>query len=86
MMVLSLSVIESTDLEAIDFPAAYLLYADLEHPQLMRLDKELSKELVEVDRNYTNFLQPDGTIFVELIKALYGLPEASKLWFTHLSS
>jgi hypothetical protein len=74
MMVLSLSVIESRDLEAIDFPGAYL-YADLEHPQLMRLDKELSKELVEADRCYTNFLQPDGTVCLNSLKRFTDYPK-----------
>ena len=30
--------------------------------------------------------EPDGSIYVQLEKALYGLPEAGRLWHEHLTS
>jgi hypothetical protein len=85
MMVLCIAASERRDIEAIDFPGAYL-NAFLKEPQLMRLDKQLVMELLQVEPSYAKYVQSDGTILVELVKALYGLPEAAKLWYEHLSN
>jgi hypothetical protein len=83
MMVLSISANESRDIEAIDFPGAYL-NANLAEPQLMKLDRVMAEEAVKLDPNLQQYVQQDGTMLVELTKALYGLPEAAKLWHLHL--
>jgi len=83
MIVLCIAAVEKRKLEAIDFPGAYL-NATLDEKQVMRLDKILTEEAVNADPSLKQFVQPDGTMLVELLKALYGLPEAAKLWYIHL--
>jgi len=83
MIVLCIAAVEKRKLEAIDFPGAYL-NATLDETQVMRLDKVLAEEAVNADPSLKQFVQPDGTMLVELLKALYGLPEAAKLWYIHL--
>jgi len=51
----------------------------------MRISKRIAQLLVEVDQQARDFVQPDGTILVEIQKSLYGLPEAAKLWYEYLS-
>ena len=51
----------------------------------MRLDKLMSTLLIQLDPTYQKFLQRDGTLIVELDKALYGCVEAAKLWYEELS-
>jgi hypothetical protein len=41
--------------------------------------------LVEIDPEYRNFLNEDGTLIVKLEKALYGCLESAKLWYDELS-
>ena len=50
----------------------------------MRLDKLMSTLLILLDPTYQKFLQRDGTLIVELDKALYGCVEAAKLWYEEL--
>ena len=38
------------------------------------------KYFVIADPSVKNFLQKDGSLLVQLEKALHGLPEAGKLW------
>jgi hypothetical protein len=45
----------------------------------MRLDRALTSMLLEIDGAYKQFMEPNGTVVVELEKALYGCVEASRL-------
>lgn len=83
MLALGIAAHERRDIETIDFPGAYL-FAELHETQLMRLDKVLAGFVVQLFPEYREYLQEDGTMLVELMRALYGLPEASKLWYEHL--
>ena len=47
----------------------------------MRLSALMAKILVKIDTSNTNFLESDGTLVVELDKALYGCVKAAVLWF-----
>eukprot|EP01033_Poteriospumella_lacustris_P012998 gene12998-9295_t len=85
MTVLSLAALENREIETYDFPGAYL-YEKLSHTQVMRIPKQLSSFLSDIDPSYDRFRQPDGTILVNLVGALYGLPEAGKLWYNRLTS
>ena len=62
-----------------DVTGAYL-NAELKKRSLMRLDPSLAEILKRVDSTYGDYLQKDGSIVVELKKALYGLAESAKLW------
>ena len=50
----------------------------------MRINKTVAQILLDVDPAARRYVQSDGTILVELLQALYGLPEAGKLWHTFL--
>jgi hypothetical protein len=52
----------------------------------MRLDRKLTSMLLEIDGVYKDFIEPYGTVVVELNNALYGCVEASMLWYNELSS
>ena len=53
----------------------------------MEIDRTLSDCLMNIDPEYyRSFLRGDGTMVVELQKALYGCVESSKLWYDLLTS
>ena len=69
------------NLEVCDVPSAYLntpLPKGKKH--LMRIKPSIAKYFVIADPSAKKFLQKDGSLLVQLEKALYGLPEAGKLW------
>ena len=35
---------------------------------------------MEIDPSKRQFIQPDETMLVEVVRALYGFPESAKLW------
>lgn len=50
----------------------------------MRLDKLMSAMLVQISPDYQRYVEPNGTIVVQLDKALYGCVEAAALWYADL--
>jgi hypothetical protein len=52
----------------------------------MKIDSILAALLVAIDSSYKQFFLLDGSIIVELLKALYGCVESAKLWYDLLSS
>ena len=50
----------------------------------MRLNPTIAAMLVQLSPGYAAFLEPSGSIVVELDKALYGCVEVSLLWFQDL--
>ena len=72
----------------IDFPGAFL-NSDMpltgDHVVYMRLSKQLTNSLIEIDPTYNNYLNNNGTCIVKLKKALYGCVESAKLWYDKLS-
>ena len=70
----------------VDIAGAYL-NADISDKHiLMELDETVSAILIALDPSYTEYLQPNGKIIVELQKALYGCIESGKLWYDLLSA
>ena len=70
----------------IDISGAYL-NADLTGIKVrMRLDPLLSAIIAQLDIVYEKFIEPDGSIVVELDKALYGCVESARLWYDHIST
>jgi len=43
----------------------------------------LAQLLVLADSTAKDFMQQDGTILVEIVRALYGLPDSAKRWNSH---
>ena len=66
-----------------DIGAAYLnaYMASTEVDVDMVIDARLTTILVELDPTFKEFVRPDGTLCVRLIKALYGTVEAARLWY-----
>jgi hypothetical protein len=85
-ILLSMKVAENMELESFDVPSAYL-NASLQPGRfhMMSIDKHIAKLLIRVDPRAREFLQPDGSILVEIRRSLYGLPEASKLWYDYFT-
>jgi hypothetical protein len=50
----------------------------------MQISRLISKYVCMVDPRAKDYLQTDGTLLVELQRALYGLPESGKLWHEHI--
>ena len=68
-------------LEVCDVPSAYLntpLPKGKKH--VMRIKPSIAKYFVVADPSAEQYLQQDGSLIVQLEKALYGLPESGKLW------
>ena len=87
MMQLGVASFEKANVETFDIPCAYL-NASLkpDRQQLMRFPKDLAEILVETDPEARRYLQPDGTILVQVQRALYGFPESAKLWNEYMTA
>ena len=48
--------------------------------QVVRMPKYLADLIIKVDPEAREYLQPDGSLLVEVLRALYGFPESAKLW------
>ena len=71
--------------ETFDVPSAYVKATLPEGKRhCMRINKTVAALVVEVDPDAKRYLQADGTLLVELLQALYGLPEAGNLWHAFL--
>ena len=67
----------------VDFPGAFL-NSDMpltgDHVVYMRLNKQLTAALINIDATYNKYINNNGTCIVKLKKALYGCVESAKLW------
>lgn len=88
---LSIAAFERRHIAAIDIKGAYLnarLSSVTVHmriqPQLVTLLKDLYLKLYK--RDISEFILPDGSMIVRVLKALYGLIESALLWYKHLSA
>jgi len=50
----------------------------------MRISNTIATKMVELDPTYASYRQPNGTVIVELDKALYGIKEAALLWYNNI--
>jgi Reverse transcriptase (RNA-dependent DNA polymerase) len=57
-----------------------------DHVVYMRLNKYLSNILISCDKSYKQYQNTNGTIVVQLLKALYGCVESAKLWYDKISN
>ena len=71
-----------------DIPSAYL---QAEHvladgkTTFIRADKETTRIIVKVYPDLVNYVMPNGTMILEVARALYGLVESAWLWYQELS-
>jgi hypothetical protein len=86
-MVLIIAVKQKRNVVVVDIVGAYLNAKIKSRIILMSIDKVLAQFLIEIHPEiYQDYLQPDGTLVVQLLRALYGCVESAKLWFDHLTS
>ena len=81
MLTLAIAQFMGYKVECFDVPTAYLnarLPNGKKH--VMRIGKATASILVTVDPEAKEYLQDNGCIYIELDKAVYGLPESGKLW------
>ena len=67
-----------------DVETAYL-NALFDGTVFMKLDPKVASLMVELDPKATDYLEEDGSMYVQIIKALYGLQESAKLWYNTLA-
>jgi hypothetical protein len=75
---------EKRHVVTLDIGGAYLNASMKEREVLMRLDDKMAMILVKIRPEYEKFLNEDGSMIVQLDKALYGCMESAKLWYDHL--
>ena len=88
MVVAAIAASEGRHVRAIDIGGAYL-NAEMDKQGVlvhMRLDKTLTELLVRLDESYLKYVNTDGTMVVELDKALYGCIESALLWYNNLKA
>jgi hypothetical protein len=81
-MQLGLASYAKVKIEVFDIPTAYLnaqLEGDKKH--LMKFPRYLAQLLVFADSTAKDFLQENGTILVEIVRVLHGLPECAHFWW-----
>jgi hypothetical protein len=86
LIIAAIAARERRIVKTFDITGAYL-NADISHRDIyMSLDPVVSAFLIVLDPSYEQYLRPNGTIIVKLLKALYGCVESAKLWYNLLSS
>ena len=86
LMRLSIAASEGRSAITIDIGGAFL-NADIAPTGVkvhMRLDRMMTQLLIEIDASYKQFVETDGSMVVQLDKALYGCVEAAALWYSDL--
>ena len=79
-----MAALEKKHVVSVDIAGAYLNAQMTSRVVHMIIDPLMSKYLCELDPSYTDYLRHDGTIVVQLLRALYGCIESAKLWYEHL--
>ena len=83
---LAIAAKEEMNLASFDIVGAYL-FSDLKNKNLfMKLPRSIANTFIAVEPSYSKYVQRDGSIYVHLVKALYGLKESGKLWHEHISA
>ena len=81
---------EQHTLATIDIGSAYLNAVmpkdNINHLVFMRIAKEPTAILIEIEPTFNAFKNADGTLVVELDKALYGCLQSALLWYHELAN
>ena len=88
-IVAALAAMRGEKVISVDIAGAFLNaeMGDGDNPVHMRLSPQIAELFVKVDPDYYGpFVGEDGSLVVELKKALYGTVQAPKLWFDLLKS
>jgi len=86
MIQLTLAVKNKMNIASIDFQAAYLnAEATAGQKHVMKLNKYEASIVCKLNDKLRKYVQPNGTMLVQLEKTLYGLPESGKKWYDLLT-
>jgi hypothetical protein len=69
----------------VDIKGAFVQTPMTGPPIFLRLNKRIASHVIGLYPEYTDFLQPDGSLLTQMLKAMYGCVQASSLWFILLS-
>jgi len=83
MIALNIAASLDYDIDIFDVTAAFL-EAFLDRKVLVRIDHTLTQALIEQQPELRSGLLPDGSLIVQLKKALYGLRDAPSSWWKTL--
>jgi Reverse transcriptase (RNA-dependent DNA polymerase) len=67
----------------VDVESAYL-NSKYDEEVYMRLEPYVAELLLELEPSARKFVNEDGSMYVKIVKAIYGLHESAKLWYEHL--
>ena len=83
--VMAIAAKEGRHVITLDITGAYL-HAIMDKELYLRIEKYLVDVLITIDSSYSNFVEKDGSLVVQLKRALYGCKESGLLWFLCLSA
>jgi len=66
-----------------DVESAYL-NSEYEDGVYMKLEPRVAELMIEMDESVRQYLEEDGSMYVKIVKALYGLQESAKLLYETL--
>jgi hypothetical protein len=85
-MITAIAAKERRKVVTVDIAGAYV-NADIgDEEVLMKLDRLMTTILCEIDPKYIQFLNDDGTMIVQLKKALYGCIQSAMQWYKNIRS
>jgi hypothetical protein len=70
----------------VDIKGAFVQTPMTGPPIYMRMRRKLAQQVVDLYPNYLPFLQDDGSLLMQMLKAMYGCVQASRLWFNLLTA
>jgi Reverse transcriptase (RNA-dependent DNA polymerase) len=89
LLIAQIAAMERRNVATIDIGSAYLNAMmpteDKEKIVHMKLSPEVSEILIQMEATYKEFACKDGSIIVQLDRALYGCLQSALLWFKELS-
>lgn len=84
MTLLNIILLNKLSFMTADVETAYL-NAIFDGTVFMKLEPNVAALMVELDPKAKDFLEENGSMYVRIVKALYGLQESAKLWYNTLS-
>ena len=87
-MIAGIAAMERRKVITVDIAGAYLKgsFKEGAEPIYMRLDATTAETLCSINPGYKAYQRSDGTMYVQLLKPLYGLIEAAQLWYTNITT
>jgi hypothetical protein len=87
-MVAGIAAMERRKVITVDIAGAYLKgsFKEKAEPIHMKLDAKVAETLCVINPGYEVYRLSDGTMYVELLKPLYGLIEAAQLWYINITT